>query len=55
MRYRLHRIKFGTDKTLIHLLPSISIYVDDVMYVKKKIVINFSWLMFYGYIVWVEK
>lgn len=48
MMYRLDKIDFKVYKHNIYLLPTINIYLDNMVYMNNNFLIEFHFLVFHG-------
>lgn len=55
MKYELDNIDFITSKKDIYLLPTVRVYVNDLVYLHKNFSIEFHFLIFHGRLLFMKK
>lgn len=52
--YKFYRKDFFISRNYIHLLPTIVIQTNNLMWVEENIAIQFHWLCFNGRLMWMK-
>lgn len=55
MKYKLFRKDFEVYKNIIHLLPTIKLVVNDLVYIKKNFSIEFHFLVFHARLLFMKE
>lgn len=55
MKYELDKMDFEIYENDIYLLPTVRVYINDMMYIQQNFLIEFHFLIFHGRLLFMKK